>query len=340
MSATRFHTHRTAVAGAVPCSSSPRCSRPRSSSSPPSCPAPAAPRRSRLCEPHIYTSARPLGLHRMYKPKFDLRKYRADVPADDTPAGADEPLDFATLEPYVPESKPQQPLPLHTRLPRRLGLLTAEPPKPAVVYRDQQTQTEPVRFASEPAAEDPYTYVAYNRSDAAELRSENIRLQREVDDLRLAAETLSIEQDTEAAELRSENIRLQREVDALRFAAETMSIEQHNSRAAEQRSWLRKRDSSSSASATTRAARSSNRRPKRSARRPSSPSSPSSPSAPPSPPRTPAPRTVCPENRQVVHSAFYTEFIKRFCLHSLNVFTLCTERPTFAPTVYTSLLVR
>jgi len=87
------------------------------------------------------------------KPKFDVRKYRPAVPADDTSARADEPLGNVTDEIYVPQSKKPAPVAFHTRLARRLPVLTAEPPKPPVIYKPaavtfatQATQTKPVVF--------------------------------------------------------------------------------------------------------------------------------------------------------------------------------------------------
>ena len=135
----------------------------------------------------------------MYAPcrprfKFDAREYRPDAPQED--ALLREQLDNVSLEPYVRERNTPAPVPLHTRLPRRLPLLTAEPlepPKPAVTYRDKETQTEPVVVVSarEVAAQD--LYMSYVRSEAAELRSDKIRLQREVDALTLDMQKLSVE---------------------------------------------------------------------------------------------------------------------------------------------------
>ena len=123
----------------------------------------------------------------VYKPKFDIRKYSDNVPADDFPADVDEPLYNVSLEPYVPDSKKPEPVVLHTRL-NRFGAMTAEPLKPAVVFNTQGTQTDPVVVSAVPAAEERHMpSVPYKRSEAAELLSENIRLQREVDTLELRA---------------------------------------------------------------------------------------------------------------------------------------------------------
>jgi hypothetical protein len=92
----------------------------------------------------------------MYKPRssFSALEYRPPAPQvkDDTP-----------LEPYVPEKRPVPVAgPIHTRL-NRLGALTAEPPKPAVVYRHQETQTDPVVFTAVPAHQEHawYKHEAY-----------------------------------------------------------------------------------------------------------------------------------------------------------------------------------
>ena len=61
----------------------------------------------------------------IYKPRFDVHKYRPAVPSDDTPDGG--PLDNVSLEPYVPERKTQHPSVLHTCVPFRLTVLTTEP---------------------------------------------------------------------------------------------------------------------------------------------------------------------------------------------------------------------
>ena len=141
-----------------------------------------------------------------YKPQFVLTTYRSDVPEDAFPVSADEPLDNVTLEPYVPDKKPQQLLPIHTRT-NRFAVTTAEPLKPAVVYQDQETQTDDVVVSAVPVSCMHVAYQPYKRPEAAELLSENIRLQREVDalelrqqendraveELRLAVETLSTE---------------------------------------------------------------------------------------------------------------------------------------------------
>jgi len=142
----------------------------------------------------------------MYAPcrprfKFDAREYRPDAPQED--AGLREQLDNVSLEPYVRESNTPAPVPLHTRLPRRLPVLTAEPlepPKPAVTYQDKDTQTDPVVVvpAPEKAAQD--LYLSHVRSEAAELRSDNIRLQREVDALTLAMKKLSSAEERRLAE--------------------------------------------------------------------------------------------------------------------------------------------
>jgi hypothetical protein len=134
----------------------------------------------------------------MYKcrPRFNIsaREYRPDAPQQD--AVLLEQLANVSLEPYVRERNTPAPAPLHTCLPRRLPLLTAEPlepPKPAVTYQDKDTQTGPVVVvpAPEKAAQD--LYMSHVRSEAAELRSDNIRLQREVDALTLAMKKLSVE---------------------------------------------------------------------------------------------------------------------------------------------------
>ena len=165
----------------------------------------------------------------VYKPKFVLSTYRPDVPEHAVPTSADEPVYNVTLEPYVPDRKKLLPPVLHTRL-NRFGALTAEPLKPAVVFSTQGTQTDDVVVS---AAPESYMYVAYQpykRPEAAELLSENIRLQREVDalelraeELRLAYEKISLEQqDARAAEER-------------RLAEHKMHLEQQDARAEERR---------------------------------------------------------------------------------------------------------
>jgi hypothetical protein len=69
----------------------------------------------------------------------------------------------------------------------------AEPLKPAVVYQDQETQTEPVVVVPAREAEAQEMYMCHVRNGAAELRSDKIRLERELDALKLHAEKLSIE---------------------------------------------------------------------------------------------------------------------------------------------------
>jgi hypothetical protein len=127
----------------------------------------------------------------MYKcrPRFNISasEYRPDAPQQDA---------NVSLEPYVRESNTPAPVPLHTRLPRRLPVLTPEPPKtpkPAVTSQDEETQTEPVVVtpAREVAAQE--LYMSHVRNGAAELRSDKIRLQREVDALTLAMQKLSAE---------------------------------------------------------------------------------------------------------------------------------------------------
>jgi len=80
-----------------------------------------------------------------YKPTFNIQKYRSVFAADAFPARDDEPVYNVSLKPFVPERKKPVPVTLHTRL-NRLGTMTAEPLKPAVVYNTQATQTEPVVF--------------------------------------------------------------------------------------------------------------------------------------------------------------------------------------------------
>jgi hypothetical protein len=130
------------------------------------------------------------------RPRFNITasEYRPDAPQQD--ALLHEQLVNVNLDQYVRESSAPAPVPLHTRLPRRFGLLTAEPlvpPKPAVTYQDKDTQTGPVVVvpAPEKAAQD--LYMSHVRFEAAELRSDNIRLQREVDALTLAMKKLSVE---------------------------------------------------------------------------------------------------------------------------------------------------
>ena len=166
----------------------------------------------------------------VYKPKFDIRKYRDNVPADDCPADVDEPVYNVSLEPYIPEKKPQQSIPLHTRLVNRFGAMTAEPLKPAVVFNTQGTQTDPVVVSAVSAAEECHMpSVPYKRSEAAELLSENIRLQREVDALELRAEDLRLAY--EKISLDQQNARAAEE---LRLAQDKTHLEQRNARAAEE----------------------------------------------------------------------------------------------------------
>jgi len=144
----------------------------------------------------------------MYKcrPRFNIsaREYRPDAPQED--ALLREQLANVSLEPYVREQRPVPAPPLHMRIPRRLPQLTAEPPKPAVTYRDQETQTEPVVVDPAPVpASDPadLMHMCWLRNEAAELRADNSRLQREVDALTLAMKKLSVEvQATRSAEER------------------------------------------------------------------------------------------------------------------------------------------
>ena len=128
----------------------------------------------------------------VFRPKFDVRKYATTVPEDAFPAGADEPVCNVSLDPYVPESKKPVPVELHTRA-NYFGTTTAEPLKPAVVYQDQETQTEPVVVVPAREAEAQEMYMCHVRNGAAELRSDKIRLERELDALRLEMEKLSIE---------------------------------------------------------------------------------------------------------------------------------------------------
>jgi hypothetical protein len=166
----------------------------------------------------------------VYKPKFDIRKYRDNVPADDCPADVDEPVYNVSLEPYVPEKKLQQSIPLHTRLVNSFGAMTAEPLKPAVVFNTQGTQTDPVVVSAVPAAEEWHMpSVPYKRPEAAELLSENIRLQREVDALELRAEELRLAY--EKISLDQQNARAAEE---LRLAQDKMHLEQLNARAADE----------------------------------------------------------------------------------------------------------
>jgi hypothetical protein len=152
----------------------------------------------------------------VYKPKFVLSKYPTAVPEDAFP---DECVpDNVTFEQYVPESKKPVPVELHTRA-NYFGTTTAEPLKPAVVYQDKETQTEPVVFTAVPAHQEQawYKHEAYKpcvRSDAAELLSENIGLQREVDALRLEMEKLSIE------------LNVSRSAEERRLAEDKMRLEQ------------------------------------------------------------------------------------------------------------------
>ena len=129
----------------------------------------------------------------VFRPKFDVRNYRLDVPEDACPAGVDEPVYNVSLEPYVPQSKKPMPVPLHTRVLNRFGDTFAEPLKPAVVYQDQETQTVPVVVVPAREVEAQELYMSHVRYGAAELRSDKIRLEREVDALRLEMEKLSIE---------------------------------------------------------------------------------------------------------------------------------------------------
>jgi hypothetical protein len=132
-------------------------------------------------------------------PKFDASEYRTDALHDDTPV---EQAGNVSLEQFVPVKKaPPVSGPLHTRLPRRLPVLTAEPPKPPVTYQDRETQTQPEVLASVPAE---VIYVPFLRSEAAELLEEKIRLEQELDAVRLEVEKLSIELNaTRSAEERS-----------------------------------------------------------------------------------------------------------------------------------------
>ena len=184
----------------------------------------------------------------VYKPKFDATKYRPDVPEHAVPTSADEPVYNVTLEPYVPDRKKLLPPVLHTRT-HRFGALTAEPLKPAVVFTTQGTQTDDVVVS---AAPESYMYVAYQpykRPEAAELLSENIRLQREVDalelraeELRLAYEKISLEQqDARAAEerrLAEHKMHLEQQdarAEERRLAEQKIQLEQLNARAEERR---------------------------------------------------------------------------------------------------------
>jgi hypothetical protein len=127
----------------------------------------------------------------MYKcrPRFNISvsEYRPDAPQQDA---------NVSLEPYVRERNTPAPVPLHTRLPRRLPVLAPEPPtppKPAVTYQDKETQTETVVVVPAPEVAAQDLYMSFVRSEAAELRSDKIRLQREVDALTLAMQKLSVE---------------------------------------------------------------------------------------------------------------------------------------------------
>jgi hypothetical protein len=114
-------------------------------------------------------------MYNEYRPRYDVRKYvreyRPDALHDDTPV---EQAGNVSLEPFVPVKKaPPVSGPLHTRLPRRLPVLTAEPSKPPVTYQDRETQTQPEVLASVLAE---VIYVPFLRSEAAELLEEKIRL--------------------------------------------------------------------------------------------------------------------------------------------------------------------
>jgi hypothetical protein len=153
--------------------------------------------------------------------------------------------EFEPLEPYVPKKKP---LPvavaIHTPL-NRLPVLTPEtlePPKPAVVYQDQETQTEPVVVVTVPEQAAQELYMCHVRNGAAELRSDKIRLERELDALKLHAEKLSVElHAARSAEERRlahdksrreqlERAELQRAAEEVRLAEEKIRLNELNMR--------------------------------------------------------------------------------------------------------------
>jgi hypothetical protein len=182
----------------------------------------------------------------MSRPSFTFKAREYRPPA---PQVQDE---FEPLEPYVPKKKP---LPvavaIHTPL-NRLPVLTPEtlePPKPAVTYQDQETQTEPVvvTLAREVAAE--HLYMCHVRNDAAELRSDKIRLQREVDALTLDMQKLSVElhaarsaeerrlahdksrrEQLERAEEQTRREQLERAAEEVRLAEEKIRLNELNMR--------------------------------------------------------------------------------------------------------------
>jgi hypothetical protein len=152
-----------------------------------------------------------------YRPryKFDASEYRPDAPQDDTPV---EQAGNVSLEPFVRVKKAPR-VPIHTRL---FPVLTAEPPKPPVTYQDQETQTQPEVLASVPAE---VIYVPFLRSEAAELLEEKIRLEQELDAVRLEVEKLSIElnaaRSAEERRLAEDKMRLEQ----LEHAKEKMRLE-------------------------------------------------------------------------------------------------------------------
>jgi hypothetical protein len=157
----------------------------------------------------------------MYTPckprfKFDAREYRPDAPPP-------QQLDSVSLEPYVPARNTPATVQLHTRLPYRFGVLTAEPPAPPVSYSSQGTQTDPVVLAPEPAC----IAWPYVRSEESELRSDKIRLQRKVHALELRKQELLAEEKTPLEQL-------ERAAEERRLSDEKARLEQFE-RAAEER---------------------------------------------------------------------------------------------------------
>jgi hypothetical protein len=156
----------------------------------------------------------------MSRPSYTFKAvaYRPDAPEvhDDT--------SLEQFELYVPKKKP---LPvavaMHTPL-NRLGTMTAEPLKPAVLHHTQATQTDPVVFADDV---DQCEYRAYR-----EYRAYNEHFAEEA--ARKEREALAIEQQQRAAEERrlAENDAYMKEFDSpaateLRAAANKKILQQH-----------------------------------------------------------------------------------------------------------------